>query len=119
MSMHLVCWWRNYCPQLIKQLSLYLEAKFFAEDAVQFALEDSYISIMKNKEIVDLKAWFYRLVYLRSSDVYRKNKRHLYTDIDDNPEALHKLNSDLARGRKKLANLLEKNKKPLNGCDII
>ncbi|MGG1396764.1 RNA polymerase sigma factor [Bacillus salipaludis] len=80
-----------------KTAYLILHSKDLAEDAVQNALEDSYISIMKNKEIRNFKAWFYRLVYSRSIDLYRKNARAYYSDIDENPEAEAKMNSKSAQ----------------------
>jgi RNA polymerase sigma-70 factor, ECF subfamily len=76
---------------------LVLRSKEMAEDAVQIALEDCYISIMRSKEIRNLKAWFYRLVYSRSIDLYRKNVRHQYSDIEENPEAVDRMKSDSAQ----------------------
>ena len=76
-----------------KTAYLILRSKDLAEDAVQMALEDSFISIMKNKEIRNFKAWFYRLVYSRSIDIYRKNTRVVLSAIDENPEALDKMQS--------------------------
>lgn len=76
---------------------LVLRSKEMAEDAIQIALEDCYISIMRSKEIRNFKAWFYRLVYSRSIDLYRKNVRHQHSDIEDNPEAVDRMKSDSAQ----------------------
>lgn len=81
-------------PAAFKTAYLILHSKELAEDAVQIALEDCYISIMRNKDIRQFKAWFYRLVYSRSIDVYRKNARNHYSDIEENPEALEKMISE-------------------------
>jgi len=80
-----------------KTAYLVLRSKELAEDAVQNALEDCYISIMKNKDIRHFKAWFYRLVYSRSIDLYRKNARSAFSDIEENPEALLKMKADSAQ----------------------
>lgn len=80
-----------------KTAYLVLRSKDQAEDAVQNALEDCYISIMRNKEIRSFKAWFYRLVYSRSIDIYRKNTRNSATDIEGNPEAISKMKSESAQ----------------------
>lgn len=82
-----------------KTAYLILRSKDLAEDAVQNALEDCYISIMKNKDIRKFKAWFYRLVYSRAIDIYRKNTRIYSTDIEENPEALAKMISESAQNR--------------------
>jgi len=82
-----------------KTAYLILRSKDLAEDAVQNALEDCYISIMKNKDIRKFKAWFYRLVYSRAIDIYRKNTRIHSTDIDENPEAIVKMISESAQHR--------------------
>ncbi|WHY78589.1 RNA polymerase sigma factor [Neobacillus sp. WH10] len=82
-----------------KTAYLILRSKDLAEDAVQNALEDCYISIMKNKDIRKFKAWFYRLVYSRAIDIYRKNTRIHSTDIEENPEALAKMISESAQNR--------------------
>ena len=76
---------------------LILGSRELAEDAVQIALEDCYISIMRDMEIRHFKAWFYRLVYTRSIDVYRKQKRQQFTDIEENPEAISKMKSESAQ----------------------
>ena len=76
---------------------LILGSRELAEDAVQIALEDCYLSIMREVEIRNFKAWFYRLVYTRSIDVYRKQKRNQFTDIEDNPEAISKIKSESAQ----------------------
>ena len=76
---------------------LILGSRELAEDAVQIALEDCYLSIMRDVEIRNFKAWFYRLVYTRSIDVYRKQKRNQFTDIEDNPEAISKIKSESAQ----------------------
>ena len=80
-----------------KTAYLILGSRELAEDAVQIALEDCYLSIMRNVEIRHFKAWFYRLVYTRSIDVYRKQKRSQFTDIEDNPEAISILRSESAQ----------------------
>ncbi|WP_226674977.1 RNA polymerase sigma factor [Mesobacillus jeotgali] len=76
---------------------LILGSRDLAEDAVQIALEDCYLSIMRDVEIRHFKAWFYRLVYTRSIDVYRKQKRNQYSDIEENPEAISKMQSGSAQ----------------------
>ncbi|WHX42599.1 RNA polymerase sigma factor [Mesobacillus sp. AQ2] len=76
---------------------LILGSRELAEDAVQIALEDCYLSIMRDVEIRHFKAWFYRLVYTRSIDVYRKQKRNQFTDIDENPEAITRLRTESAQ----------------------
>ncbi|MBT2681745.1 RNA polymerase sigma factor [Bacillus sp. ISL-35] len=76
---------------------LILGSRELAEDAVQIALEDCYLSIMRDMEIRHFKAWFYRLVYTRSIDVYRKQKRNQFSDIDENPEAISRLKTDSAQ----------------------
>ncbi|KAA0546276.1 RNA polymerase sigma factor [Bacillus sp. BGMRC 2118] len=63
-----------------------LRSKEYAEDAVQNALEDCYISIMKNKEIRNFRAWFYRVVYNRAIDIYRVNARKEEVNIDEHHE---------------------------------
>jgi RNA polymerase sigma-70 factor, ECF subfamily len=80
-----------------KTAYLVLHSKDLAEDAVQVALEDCYISIMRNKDIRNFKAWFYRLVYSRSIDLYRKNVRQQYSDIEENSEAVDKMKSESAQ----------------------
>ena len=80
-----------------KTAYLILGSRDLAEDAVQIALEDCYLSIMRDVEIRHFKAWFYRLVYTRSIDVYRKQKRNLFTDLEDNPEAISKMKSESAQ----------------------
>ncbi|MFJ8265923.1 RNA polymerase sigma factor [Peribacillus asahii] len=87
----------EFLASAYKTAYLVLRSKEMAEDAVQTALEDCYISIMRNKEIRNFKAWFYRLVYLRSIDLYRKNSRQQAGNIDENPEALAALNSASAQ----------------------
>ncbi len=76
---------------------LILGSRELAEDAVQIALEDCYLSIMRKVEIRHFKAWFYRLVYTRSIDVYRKQKRNQFTDIDVNPEAITRMKTESAQ----------------------
>lgn len=80
-----------------KTAYLVLRSKELAEDAVQNALEDCYISIMRSKDIRNFKAWFYRLVYSRSIDVYRKYNRNSAADIEGNPEANVKMKSNSAQ----------------------
>lgn len=79
-----------------KTAYLILGSRELAEDAVQIALEDCYLSIMRNVEIRHFKAWFYRLVYTRSIDVYRNQKRNQFTDLENNPEAVSKMKSESA-----------------------
>ncbi|WP_423410422.1 RNA polymerase sigma factor [Heyndrickxia sp. MSNUG] len=79
-----------------KTAYLILGSRDLAEDAVQIALEDCYLSIMRDVEIRHFKAWFYRLVYTRSIDVYRKQKRNQFTDLENNPEAVSKMMSESA-----------------------
>jgi RNA polymerase sigma-70 factor (ECF subfamily) len=62
---------------------LILRSKEHAEDALQNALEGAYISIMKNSDMTHFKPWFYRVVYSKSIDLYRKNNRHGVTELDD------------------------------------
>jgi RNA polymerase sigma-70 factor, ECF subfamily len=76
---------------------LILGSRELAEDAVQIALEDCYLSVMRDVEIRHFKAWFYRLVYTRSIDVYRKQKRNQFIDLEENPEAISKMKSESAQ----------------------
>jgi len=87
----------NLLSSAYKTAYLILGSRELAEDAVQIALEDCYLSIMRNVEIRHFKAWFYRLVYTRSIDVYRKQKRNQFTDLEDNPEAISKMKSESAQ----------------------
>lgn len=80
-----------------KTAYIILRSKEHAEDALQIALEGAYVSIMKKKDITNFKAWFYRLVYSRSIDIYRKNNRLAYIDFDDNREAQLKITSESAQ----------------------
>lgn len=80
-----------------KTAYLILRSKEHAEDALQIALEGAYVSIMKEKEITNFKAWFYRLVYSRSIDIYRKNNRLAYIEYEDNREAQLKITSESAQ----------------------
>ncbi|WP_409303903.1 RNA polymerase sigma factor [Peribacillus sp. SCS-155] len=66
---------KDLLPSAYKTAYLILRSKEHAEDALQIALEGAYISIMKNRDMANFKAWFYRLVYSRSIDIYRKNQR--------------------------------------------
>lgn len=84
-------------PAAYKTAYLILRSKEHAEDAIQNALEGAYISIIKQKEITNFKAWFYRIVYSRSIDLYRKNTRYLHTDVDDSNEAQIKMQSESAQ----------------------
>lgn len=88
---------KDLTPTAYKTAFLILKSKEHAEDAVQLALEGAYINIMKNKNMTNFKAWFYRIVYSRSIDLYRKNKRYLHTDFEDNIEAQLKLTSQSAQ----------------------
>ncbi|MCM3572397.1 MULTISPECIES: RNA polymerase sigma factor [Mesobacillus] len=80
-----------------KTAYIILRSKEHTEDALQIALEGAYVSIMKKKDITNFKAWFYRLVYSRSIDIYRKNNRLAYIDFDDNREAQLKITSESAQ----------------------
>ncbi|MEC0300637.1 RNA polymerase sigma factor [Peribacillus frigoritolerans] len=86
-------------PSAYKTAFLILRSKDLAEDAVQNALEDCYISIMKNKDIQKFKAWFYRLVYSRAIDIYRKSTRIHSSTIEENPEVIVKMISESAQNR--------------------
>ncbi|MEK4538324.1 RNA polymerase sigma factor [Peribacillus sp. FSL K6-1552] len=77
---------KDLMPSAYKTAYLILRSKEHAEDALQNALEGAYISIMKNKNMTNFKAWFFRIVYSRSIDIYRKNNRHLHIDIDNHSE---------------------------------
>ncbi|MFD2444825.1 sigma factor [Bacillus sp. CGMCC 1.16607] len=46
-------------PIAYKKAFLILRSKEHAEDALQNALEGAYVSIMKNKEMPNFKAWLY------------------------------------------------------------
>ncbi|MHC0036388.1 RNA polymerase sigma factor [Pseudoneobacillus sp. C159] len=78
---------KDLLPTAYKKAFLILRSKEHAEDALQNALEGAYLSIMKNKEMPNFKAWFLSLVYSRSIDIYRKINRHLQNDIDADCEA--------------------------------
>lgn len=73
---------KSLLPTAFKTSFLILKSKEHAEDALQNALEGAYISIMKNKEITNFRAWFFSLVYSRSIDIYRKINRHIHKDIE-------------------------------------
>ncbi|MFD2444073.1 RNA polymerase sigma factor [Bacillus sp. CGMCC 1.16607] len=73
---------KNLLPTAFKTSFLILKSKEHAEDAIQNALEGAYISIMKNKEITNFRAWFFSLVYSRSIDIYRKINRRIHNDIE-------------------------------------
>jgi RNA polymerase sigma-70 factor, ECF subfamily len=90
---------KSLLPSAYKTAFLILKSKEYAEDALQNALEGAYISIMKNKEITNFKAWFYCLVYSRSIDIYRKNNRHVHNDIDDSAEAQLKMSYQSAQDK--------------------
>jgi RNA polymerase sigma-70 factor, ECF subfamily len=72
---------KNLLPTGFKTSFFILKSKEHAEDALQNALEGAYISIIKNKEITNFRAWFFSLVYSRSIDIYRKINRHIHNDI--------------------------------------
>ncbi|CAM3817449.1 RNA polymerase sigma factor [Mesobacillus thioparans] len=91
---HLV---ENLLSSAYRTAYLILGSRELAEDAVQIALEDCYLSIMRDVEIRHFKAWFYRLVYTRSIDVYRKQKRNQFTDIEGNPEAITRMKTESAQ----------------------
>jgi RNA polymerase sigma-70 factor, ECF subfamily len=74
---------KNLLPTAFKTSFLILKSKEHAEDALQNALEGAYISIIKNKEITNFRAWFFSLVYSRSIDIYRKNHRHMHNDFEN------------------------------------
>jgi RNA polymerase sigma-70 factor (ECF subfamily) len=84
-------------PTAYKTAYLILRSKEHAEDAMQNALEGAYISIMKHKDITNFKAWFFRIVYSRSIDIYRQNIRLFLIDIDDSNEAQIKIKADSAQ----------------------
>lgn len=77
---------KDLLPSAYKTAYLILQSRENAEDALQTALEGAYISIMKNNNMTNFKAWFYRVVYSRSIDIYRKNNRHFHIDIDNESE---------------------------------
>ncbi|HYK72256.1 MAG TPA: RNA polymerase sigma factor [Pseudoneobacillus sp.] len=52
---------------------------------------------MKHKDMSNFKAWFYCIVYSRSIDLYRKNNRHLHSDIDVSNEAQIQIKSESAQ----------------------
>ncbi|NKE03912.1 MULTISPECIES: RNA polymerase sigma factor [Mesobacillus] len=80
-----------------KSAYIILRSKEHAEDALQTALEGAYVSIMKKKDITNFKGWFYRLVYSRSIDIYRKNNRHASIDYEESHEAQLKITSESAQ----------------------
>ncbi|SFC52135.1 RNA polymerase sigma factor [Peribacillus sp. B-H-3] len=88
---------KDLLPSAYKTAYLILRSKEHAEDALQNALEGAYISIMKSKDMTNFKAWFYRIVYSRSIDIYRKNNRLLHIDMDDNSEAKMKMTTQSAQ----------------------
>lgn len=77
---HLV---KDLLPSAYQTAFLILRSKEHAEDALQNALEGAYISIMKNSDMTHFKPWFYRVVYSKSIDLYRKNNRHVLSELDD------------------------------------
>lgn len=77
-------------PAAYKTAFLILKSKEHAEDALQLALEGAYISIMKNRNMTHFKAWFYRLVYSRAIDIYRKNSRIVQLERRGSDEAENK-----------------------------
>lgn len=70
-------------PKAYRTAYMMLRSKHLAEEAVQNALIELYSAVMNDKEIHNLRAWFSRLVALRSIDIARKEQgyRH-YVDID-------------------------------------
>ncbi|WP_369901397.1 RNA polymerase sigma factor [Bacillus manliponensis] len=88
---------KELLPAAYKTAYLILKSKEYAEDALQNALEGAYISIMKNKDMTNFKAWFFRLVYSRAIDIYRKNNRFVHMGIDDSYEAQIKITSQSAQ----------------------
>jgi RNA polymerase sigma-70 factor, ECF subfamily len=88
---------KNLLPTAFKTAFLILKSKEHAEDAVQNALEGAYISIMKNRDITNFRAWFFSLVYSRSIDIYRKNNRHVHIDIDEHTEGQSKISDRSAQ----------------------
>ncbi|PLR95902.1 RNA polymerase sigma factor [Bacillus sp. T33-2] len=88
---------KHLLPSAYKTAFLILKSKEHAEDALQNALEGAYISIMKNKDLTNFKAWFYSIVYSRSIDIYRKNNRVSHIDFDANTEAQSKKISNSAQ----------------------
>jgi RNA polymerase sigma-70 factor (ECF subfamily) len=82
---HLV---RELLPSAYRTAYLILKSREHAEDALQNALEGAYISIMANKEMTAFKPWFYRVVYSKAIDLYRKNNRQKPAELyeDDQPD---------------------------------
>jgi RNA polymerase sigma-70 factor, ECF subfamily len=85
---------KDLLPNAYRSAFLILRSKEHAEDALQNALEGAYVSIMKQKDMTNFKAWFYTIVYSRSIDLYRKyHRRQVHTDIDQSTEAQIKIKS--------------------------
>ncbi|MED4041053.1 RNA polymerase sigma factor [Niallia taxi] len=75
-------------PSAYKMALSILKSKEFAEESLQLTLELVYISILKKDlAMTNFKAWFFRVLYTKSIDTYRKYKREqnlqlLNVDID-------------------------------------
>ncbi|WP_445486561.1 RNA polymerase sigma factor [Niallia sp. 03133] len=91
---------KDLLPSAMKTAYLILRSKEYAEDALQNSLEGVYISIIKKDDLLmtNFKAWFYRVVYSRSIDLYRKNKRDLHIHIDSLEEYEY-IGSDLTQSK--------------------
>ncbi|WP_180954150.1 RNA polymerase sigma factor [Bacillus sp. M6-12] len=74
---------KDLLPSAYRTAFLVLKSKEYAEDAMQNALEGAYVSIMKNKDITNFKAWFYRVVYSRAIELYRKNNRVIHMEYEE------------------------------------
>ncbi|WP_180954321.1 RNA polymerase sigma factor [Bacillus sp. M6-12] len=74
---------KDLLPSAYRTAFLILKSKEYAEDAMQNALEGAYVSIMKNKDITNFKAWFYRVVYSRAIELYRKNNRVVHMEYEE------------------------------------
>ncbi|PLS17366.1 hypothetical protein CVD28_12430 [Bacillus sp. M6-12] len=88
---------KPYLATAYKTAYMVLRSREGAEDAVQNALEDAYLSIINQMDIRNFRAWFFRLVHNRSVDLYRKNARQPIIGLGENPEAELKLKSDSAQ----------------------
>lgn len=83
---HLV---RELLPYAYRTAYLILKSREHAEDAVQNALEGAYISIMAKKEMTAFKPWFYRVVYSKAIDLYRKNNRQKPAELYEDGQPDH------------------------------
>jgi len=63
-------------PSAYKMALSILKSKEYAEESLQLTLELIYISILKKDlTMTNFKAWFFRVLYTKSIDTYRKYKR--------------------------------------------